>query len=392
MCYHTLMEPISEPDAATVAASAASADRQERTPLFLAHHDAGAKMVPFAGWEMPVQYEGVVAEVKAVRESVGLFDVSHMGRVRVHGKDAFAFLQRLVVSDLSRLPEEGGKAQYSLLCLESGGIIDDIIVYRLGPAEFIVVVNAGNRTKALSWMERHRGDYELAIEDETYLTSLIAVQGPGAMDLLDSLSDRDLTVLPRFGLDESAIAGVYTMAARTGYTGEEGAELFCPASQAVKLWDALVAAGGVPCGLGARDTLRLEAALPLYGHEMNEHITPYEARLGWVVKTGKKADFFGKRVLTELKETTPRKTLVGIAMTERGIPREGYPVQAKDSGESIGHITSGTFSPTLNKGIAMARIDSDAAGEGTEVDVLVRSSVYPARIVPLPFYKRIAPP
>jgi aminomethyltransferase len=187
-----------------------------------------------------------VPEVKAVRENVGLFDVSHMGRVRVRGKDAFDYLQHLTVSDLSQLPPEGGKAQYSLLCLESGGIIDDIIVYRLGTEEFIVVVNASNRQKDLSWMRRHANGYEVILEDETYLTALIAVQGPKAFTLLDNLSDRDLAALPRFGVDESVIADVPTMAARTGYTGEDGVELFCPASLAVKLWDVLVKAVEFP--------------------------------------------------------------------------------------------------------------------------------------------------
>jgi aminomethyltransferase len=368
---------------------ASTVESLERTPLFVAHRDLNAKLVPFAGWEMPVQYAGVVPEVKAVRENVGLFDVSHMGRVRVRGKDAFDYLQHLTVSDLSQLPPEGGKAQYSLLCLESGGIIDDIIVYRLGTEEFIVVVNASNRQKDLSWMRRHANGYEVILEDETYLTALIAVQGPKAFTLLDNLSDRDLAALPRFGVDESVIADVPTMAARTGYTGEDGVELFCPASLAVKLWDVLVKAGGVPCGLGARDVLRLEAALPLYGHEMNEHTTPYEARLGWVVKTKQSADFLGKRVLSQLRGEKPQKVLVGIEMDGRGIAREDYPVQSPETGQVIGHITSGTFSPLRNKSIALARIDSSQTDVGTKVDVVIRSAVHAATIVPLPFYKNV---
>lgn len=361
----------------------------ERTPLFEAHVASKGRMVPFGGWEMPVQYAGVLPEVKAVREGVGLFDVSHMGRVRVHGKDAFEYLQALVVSDVAKLPEEGGKGQYSLLCMESGGIIDDIIVYRLGLHEFIVVVNASNRKKDLSWMMHHANGFTVAIEDETYLTSLIAVQGPKAIEMLDSMSDRDVASLSRFGLDETVVADVQTMAARTGYTGEDGVELFCPAEQAEKLWNTLVAAGGVPCGLGARDTCRLEAALPLYGHEMNEHVTPYEARLGWVVKTEKEDDFLGKRVLAELKNAPRKKVLVGIEMEGRGIPREGYPIMAPGESEIIGRVTSGTFSPTRGKGVAMVRIDPSHSAKDTMLDVVIRETRHTARIVALPFYKNV---
>jgi aminomethyltransferase len=361
----------------------------ERTTLYAAHVAAKARIVPFAGWEMPVQYAGVLPECKAVREGVGLFDVSHMGRARVRGAGAFDYLQYLVPSDLSKLPEAGGKAQYSLLCLESGGIIDDIIVYRLGPEEFIVVVNASNRAKDLSWMRHHVGDFDVIIEDETYQSSLIAVQGPKAFDLLDPLSDRDLKQLPRFGVDESAVADVPCMVARTGYTGEDGVELFCPSGQAEVLWNALVEAGGVPCGLGARDTCRLEAALPLYGHEMNEHTHPYEARLGWVVKTEKQADFLGKRVLTELKDAERRKTLVGIEMEGRAIPREGYALFAPGDPTPLGLVTSGTFSPMRNRGVALARVDSARAAAGTPLEVLVRETRHPAKVVVLPFYKNV---
>lgn len=361
----------------------------ERTTLYATHVAAKARIVPFGGWEMPVQYTGVLPECKAVRENVGLFDVSHMGRVRVRGKDALDYLQYLVPSDLSKLPEAGGKGQYSLLCLESGGVIDDIIVYRLGPEEFIVVVNASNRIKDLSWMRHHVGTFDVIIEDETYLTSLIAVQGPKAFEILDSLSDRDLTQLSRFGLDESAIADVPCMAARTGYTGEDGVEIFCPAEQAEKLWNALVVAGGVPCGLGARDTCRLESALPLYGHEMNEHVHPYEARLGWVVKTDKAADFLGKRVLTELKGAERRKVLIGIEMEGRAIPREGYTLFAPGSSTVAGQVTSGTFSPMRNKGIALARVEADLGAKDTPLEVLIRETRHAAKVVALPFYKNV---
>jgi aminomethyltransferase len=336
---------------------------------------------------MPVQYTGVLSEVQAVRQKVGLFDVSHMGRVRVHGRGAFDFLQRLVVSDVSALSPEGGAAQYSLLCLESGGILDDIIVYRLGRDEFLIVVNASNREKDLAWMRRHAGDCDVVIEDETDITALLAVQGPGAVALVDQLSDRDITMIPRFGVDETVVVNIQAVAARTGYTGEDGVELFCRASDAHRLWTALVDLGAVPCGLGARDTLRLEAALPLYGHEMDEHIIPFEARLSWVVKLEKEADFLGKQVLADLKTTPKRKVLVGLAMDDRGIPREGYLVMAGD--EVVGHITSGTFSPTLGKGIGLARVKAAHGARGNRLDIVIRETRHPAQVVGLPFYKNV---
>jgi aminomethyltransferase len=361
-----------------------------RTPLYDMHVAAKARMVPFAGWEMPVQYSGVLPEVKAVREGVGLFDVSHMGRVRVRGAGALAYLQYLVVSDVAKLPAEGGQGQYSLLCLEAGGVIDDIIVYRLGVEEFIVVVNASNRDKDLSWMRHHAAKFDVILEDESDRTALIAVQGPKAIPLVERLSDRDITMLPRFGVDETVIGDIQTMAARTGYTGEDGVELFCLAIDAPALWETLVEAGGVPCGLGARDTLRVEAALPLYGHEMDEKVTPYEARLGWVVKTDKDADFLGKSVLADLKAAPKRKVLVGIEMEGRGIPRENYSILAGDGGsEVVGSVTSGTFSPMKNKGVALARVDAAHAKTGTMLDVLIRETRHAARVVPLPFYKNV---
>ncbi|MDX1934862.1 MAG: glycine cleavage system aminomethyltransferase GcvT [Capsulimonadales bacterium] len=358
-----------------------------RTSLYTAHAAAHARFVPFAGWEMPVQYAGVLTEVKAVRERVGLFDVSHMGRVRVRGGDAPAFLQRMVVSDIARLSESGGEARYSLFCLEAGGVLDDIIVYRFSAGEFIVVVNASNREKDLSWMRHHAGGFNVRIEDETTETALIAVQGPEAMPLLDSLADRTLSRVRRFGFTDATVSGVRTMAARTGYTGEDGMELFCTADDAPRLWEALTAAGATPCGLGARDTLRIEAALPLYGHEMDEHTSPYEARLGWTVKLDKPADFLGRTTLAALKDSPPRRILAGIEMDGRAIPREGYVVRTGD--EVIGHVTSGTFSPTRGKGIALVRIDARRAAPGNAVDVIIRDQPHAARTLALPFYKNV---
>ncbi len=362
----------------------------KRTPLHEAHVRAGARLVPFAGYDMPVQYQGVLPEVKTVRERVGLFDVSHMGRVRVSGPGAEDYLQHLTVNDVSRLPEGGGAGQYSLLCLPSGGIMDDIIVYRLGADEFLVVINASNRDKDLAWMRQHAGlAKNVVLDDESDQTALIAVQGPRALDLVEALSDRDVAALPRFGLDETVVAGVQTLCARTGYTGEDGVELFCRAEHARALWQSLVDKGGVPCGLGARDTLRVEAALPLYGHEMDEHTHPFEARLGWVVRVDKSADFLGKAVLADLKAARRDKVLVGLEMEGRAIPRDGYPVCAPLGGEPVGVVTSGTFSPMKNKGIALARVDAAVSAKGTYLDILVRDTRHAARVVPLPFYKNV---
>ncbi len=377
------------PTADTPAESAPPAPLLQ-TPLHDRHVAHRARLVPFAGWNMPVQYGGVLSEVQAVRNTAGIFDVSHMGRVRVQGRDAFAYLQHLVVSDVSKLsPNE---AQYSLLCREAGGIIDDIIVYKLAQDEFIVVVNASNRDKDLSWMRHHLGKFDhVTLEDETSQTALLAVQGPQAISLISGLCDEmatDVSTIARFGVGETVVANIPVMAARTGYTGEDGLELFCRAEDAPALWDALIGAGVVPCGLGSRDTLRIEAALPLYGHEMDEHTTPYEARLSWVVRPDKSDDYLGKAVLDDLRKQKKRKVSVGLMMEGRAIPRENYSVLS-ESGESIGHVTSGTFSPTLQKGVAIVRIDAAHGAKETPVSVVIRDTRHAARIAPLPFYKNV---
>ena len=357
-----------------------------RTPLFAAHTEAGGKIVPFAGWEMPVQYAGVIAEVNAVRTAVGMFDVSHMGRVRVHGADAGAFLDHITVNDVSKLSDN--RAHYSLLCTDAGGVVDDIIVYRLAATDFIVVVNASNRVKALAWFDAHRTRFpHLAIEDETFDTALIAVQGKTAVALCSRISDGDLTVLPRFGITETSVDGAPAMVARTGYTGEDGVELFCRNADAPGLWHVLREHGVVPCGLGARDTLRVEACLPLYGHEMNETTHPFAARLAWVVKTEKAAAFVGQETLRTLKAAAPEKILVGITMETRAVPRDGYPVLS-ETGDVIGHVTSGTFSPTLGKGIALARVHAQHSSVSTPVSVVIRDAKHAARVAKTPFYKR----
>jgi aminomethyltransferase len=344
-------------------------------------------MVPFAGWEMPVQYAGVIPEVKAVREAVGIFDVSHMGRVYVSGKDTVAFLQYLTTNDVSKLTD--GAGQYSLLCRPSGNVIDDIIVYRITETQFLVVINAGNREKDIAWIQEQAAAFEVLVQDASEDTALIAVQGPKALALLGI----DPTTHPRFSLAEARFGEVALTAARTGYTGEDGAELICSREDASLLWTQLLEAGAVPCGLGARDVLRLEAALPLYGHEMDESVNPYEARIGWAVKLDKPlskgGDFIGKVALTAIKSAGPARKCVGIALEGRGIPREEYPVCLPDGGAVIGQITSGTFSPTLGKAIALARVESAHAEIGTKLEVEIRGQRQVATVVKPPFYKNV---
>ena len=352
-----------------------------RTPLHDAHIASGARMVPFAGWEMPVQYAGVLPEVKAVRESVGCFDVSHMGRLRIVGPGALGYVERLVVSDPSVLGDAQG--QYSLMCNAEGGVIDDIIAYRMGPEEFRIVYNAGCLEKDRAWFAECAIGHDVVLDDESDRTALIAVQGPAAIDLLGP----EVAALPRFGIGTVAVLGFEVLAARTGYTGEDGAELFAPAETAEGLWNALLAAGVVPCGLGARDTLRVEAALPLYGHEMDETVDPFSARLGWVVKLDRVAPIQGGDALAARKAAKPHVT-IGVAIEGRGIPREGYSVRLP-GGDTIGGITSGTFSPTLAKGIGLARVATGKVRVGDPIEVLIRDTPFPARVAKLPFVKNV---
>ena len=377
----------------------------KRTPLYDAHVAAGARMVPFAGWEMPVQYSGVIDEVRAVRHAAGVFDVSHMGEALVSGPAALAWLNSLTTNDVSRLTP--GRAQYSLLLREDGGILDDILVYQIGDERYLLVLNASNAGKDLDWLRAHPvpGAELTDVSDET---ALLAVQGPDALALLAPLADIDLAGLRRFGSAFGTVAGIPALVARTGYTGEDGFELFlapwvegsdrpvAPSPRRpVALWNALLAAGAKPCGLGARDVLRLEAGNVLYGHEIDEETTPLEAGLGWVVKPEKGA-FMGSDALAERQrlpagETGPHaplgppRRLVGLVSETRAIPRQGYPI-ARDS-DTLGVVTSGTFSPTRDRPIAMGYVIPSAAREGETVQIIVRGRPEPARVVPLPFYR-----
>jgi aminomethyltransferase len=359
-----------------------------RTPLHAAHQAAGARLVPFAGYEMPVQYRSIIEEHRTVRSGVGLFDLSHMGEVLVGGGEALAFARYAVVSDPGAL--EPGQAQYSMLCAPDGGIIDDLIVYRTDEG-YLVVCNASNRDEVVAHLGalRERGDFDATIDDRSDRTALIAPQGPRAAELLAGLTDLDLASLGYYRSLRGMVAGIDCLVARTGYTGEDGFELFCDARRAPALWDALLVAGaslGIrPCGLGSRDTLRLEAGMPLYGNELDRGVNPYEANLGRVVKL-EKGEFVGRAALASVQQSGPRRKLVGLVMRDNAIARHGYPVLV--AGQQAGVVTSGTASPTLGTRIAMAYVPAGDAAVGGEVEVVVRDRPFRAEQVKLPFYKR----
>ena len=357
-----------------------------RTPLYEAHRVSGARFTEFGGWEMPVQYRGLLKEHAAVREAAGLFDVSHMGEFEIRGAGALAFCLALATNDASKL--RVGRAQYTLLCREDGGTIDDTILYRLGEERFLFCVNAGNREACGAWFARHaEGREDLELVDRSDELALIALQGPVAVSLVAELGADAIAGLPRFGLVESELAGIAVLAARTGYTGEDGFEFFVATNDAASLWDALNEAGAArgvePVGLGARDTLRLEAALPLYGHELGTEITPLEAGLGWAVKEAR-GGFPGAEALAAERAAGPNRRLVGLRLTGRGIAREGYPVHA--DGVAAGVVTSGTRAPSLGEAVALALVDS-ARTEGS-FEVEIRGKKIPAERVDLPFYRR----
>lgn len=357
-----------------------------RTPLFSVYQQE-AKCIPFAGYLLPVQFSRIHAEHEAVRERAGLFDVSHMGEIEVWGQDALSFLQKMTTNDLNQISIQ--QAQYTTLCRTDGGTIDDCLIYRLAEDRFLLVVNAANTKKDYEWLRKHvTGD--VSLKDCSNDWALIALQGPLAEEILQRVVDVDLSALSSFAfLPSVRLFATTVMVARTGYTGEDGFELFVPSAAAVEVWRGLLATGNkdrlLPCGLGARDTLRFEAALPLYGQELTESITPIEAGIGFVVKE-KNVAFMGQEVLLRQKaEGAPRK-LVGLEMMEPGIPRSGYSVLV--DGESIGHVTSGTRSPTLQKNIGLALLRREYTQLGNVVDVEIRGKVRKAKIVSIPFYRR----
>ena len=351
-----------------------------RTPLYEAHVALGARMIEFGGWEMPVQYTSLIAEHRTVRSSAGIFDLSHMGEFYFRGEDAEANLQRLLTNDLRRLAP--GQAQYSLICNEQGGIVDDVIVYRLADGRFLVVVNAANIDKDRAWIEaRLEGDARL--DDRSAHTALIAVQGPKSEEILNPLTAADLAGLAGFHALETDVGGVPALVSRTGYTGEDGFEIYAAAEDAARLWTLLLEAGKpygmVPVGLGARDTLRLEARLPLYGNDLSEKTTPLEAGLGFAVKFDK-GEFVGRSALLAQKEKGPGRRLAAFVMNERGgAPRYGYRIL--HGGREVGSVTSGTFSPTLEQEIGMGYVEAPLAEPGTELEVEVRGRARAAVVI-----------
>ncbi|HSP99245.1 MAG TPA: glycine cleavage system aminomethyltransferase GcvT [Candidatus Dormibacteraeota bacterium] len=356
-----------------------------RTPLYDAHRALGARMVDFAGWDMPVQYRGIIDEHTAVRTRAGLFDVSHMGEIELRGPGALDACQRATANDVRRLRD--GTAQYSLLLDPGGGIVDDIIVHRLAAERVMICVNASNRAADLAYLREHARGAEVV--DVSDATALLALQGPHATAILARCTDLALAQIPRFAFAHTQVAGRRVLVARTGYTGEDGWELYAASGDARVLWDALLEAGapdGIsPAGLGARDTLRLEAALPLYGHELGLDTSPYEARLGWVVQPAK-GDFVGRDALLAAKARGPRRCLVGIELIDAGVPRADYRVLRDD--RPVGVLTSGTKSPTLGKGIALGYVEPAASAVSTALAVEIRGRAAAARVVPLPFYRR----
>ena len=351
-----------------------------RTPLYGEHKSLGARLVDFAGWEMPVQYEGIKAEHNAVRNHAGLFDVSHMGEAVFRGPGAEEAVQRLVTRDVSRLEE--GQAGYSAVCYESGGTVDDVIVYRRSD-DFLVVVNASNREKDLEHFRSNTQDLDVEVADESDDWALLALQGPEAADLLQNLTGANLPDLRPFRFVEGEVAGAKTLVSRTGYTGEDGFELYVSPDDAPRVWRELLEAGATPAGLGARDTLRLEAGMCLYGNELDPETTPLEAGIGFAVHLDKEREFIGQEALRREKEEGLRKKLVGFEVEGRGIARHDYPVRVE--GETVGHVTSGTLSPTLGQAIGLALV---SPGVEHRFEVVIRERPVDAHTVQLPFYKR----
>ncbi len=360
-----------------------------RTPLYALSRELNARMTEFSGWEMPVQYSGITREHQAVRTTVGMFDISHMGKFRLTGKAVLDQIQTLVPSDLSRL--QPGAAQYTVLLNAQGGIVDDLIFYNQGVDAdgnqcWVVIVNAATTQKDKAWMLNHGDWTDIHFQDDSTQQALIAVQGPEAVQILRTLVQEDLAAVDPFGHLESTMFGEPAFLARTGYTGEDGFEVMVSPEAGVQLWRSLLAAGVIPCGLGARDTLRLEAAMALYGQDIDDTTTPLEAGLGWLVHLDSKADFVGRSVLESQKQNGVPRRLVGLQMQGRNIARHGYPVT--QAGSVVGEVTSGTQSPTLGTAIALAYVPTELSKLGQVLEVEIRGKQYPATIVKKPFYRR----
>ena len=360
-------------------------DGLKRTPLYAEHVRLGAKIVPFAGFSMPVQYStGIRAEHAAVREKCGLFDVSHMGEFVIRGPQALDLVQRICVNDASAM--EVGQAQYSAMCLESGCVIDDLLVYHFGD-RYMLVVNASNLAKDWAWVSRHAQDFDVEIEDVSDETALIALQGPAARDVMRPLASLDIDDVAYYRFAEGEVAGVPAVISGTGYTGEDGFELYVPAAKASELWGALLEAGAdaglVPAGLGARDSLRLEVGYALYGNDLDEQHTTLESGLGWVTKLDK-GDFVGRDALVAQKQAGVTRRLVAMCLQTRGFPRPGYDVT--HGGEVVGKVTSGTVSPSLGIGVAMGYVPTELSEPGTMLQIDVRGRPTEVAVQRTPFY------
>src|SRR5437773_816511 len=366
---------------ATVPAAAAL----KRTPLYELHRKLGARLIDFGGWEMPVQYSGILEEHRAVRESVGIFDVSHMGELELTGEGALAAVQWLTPNDVARLPD--GRCQYSAFLTERGTFVDDLLVYRKAADSYMLVVNASNTPKDFEWAKAHAGE-NVRVDDASDRYALLAVQGPRAAGLVSRVSSDDPTDLPYYAFRETSVVGAPALVSRTGYTGEDGFELYLAPEHAERVFGGLLEEGrgdgATPCGLGARDTLRLEARMALYGNDIDDTVTPWEADLGWIVKM-KKGDFLGRDALERQNAEVVQRKLIGFEMVDRGIARHGYPAHTP---HGDGTVTSGTHSPTLGKPIGLAMLPAGAAAVGTGFEIDIRGRNAKARVVEMPFYKR----
>jgi aminomethyltransferase len=355
----------------------AAADTLKRTPLHDRHVAAGAKMVPYAGWEMPVQYAGIKDEHLTVRSSVGVFDVSHMGEIETTGPDAEAFLQRILSNDVTKIAEGG--AQYSVLCKEDGGVLDDLFSYRLAPDRFLTVTNAANHDKDLAWFQKQAEAFDVTLHDRIHDLAMLAVQGPEARGIVASLADQELP--KRFRTATMTVAGApNVLVCGTGYTGEDGVELILRGEDAERVWDAVLRAGATPAGLGARDTLRLEVCFHLYGNDLMESRGPIEAGLGWCCKED--TGFIGSEAVRATREAGPKEKLAPFVITGAGIARQGNPV------EGGGEVTSGTLSPSLNIGIGMAYLPPEKTEPGTAIEIDVRGKARPAEVRSKPLYSK----
>jgi aminomethyltransferase len=354
-----------------------------KTPLNALEHELGGRMVDFGGWELPVQFSGILEEHEAVRTRAGIFDVSHMGELTVRGPQALELLQKSTCNDIARLDD--GRIHYNGILYPTGGFVDDVTLYRNAPDDYFVVVNASNTDKAFEWLEQAAAGMDVELRNVSADYAQLALQGPHSDRILQPLTDIGLDSIKYYRFTRGSVAGVPAIVSRTGYTGETGFEIYVGPEHGAMIMRKLIDGGAKPCGLGARDTLRLEAKMALYGNDIDHTTTPIEADLGWIVKFDK-GDFSGRDVLEREKDEGPRRKLVGFEMVDRGIARHGYPVV--DGSEEIGVVTSGTHSPTLKKAIGLAYLPLDKSAQGSEFTVLIRGKETRARVIPTPFYKR----